>query len=209
MVFGFLEDGENPIIMLTIPATERVSAGGRCAKMKSKIRVIPHGLGLISSEENQKILEWNTEAFGDLAICKAFEYQAGSDYCVLVYDNENLVGFGAVFRREIKFDTKTLTMGGVGGIIIAPCHRRMGYGTVIMKEACRIIFNDLKCDLGGLLCLMENVEFYKGLGWRTSDAKVFVDRAGEKVPWPEYFMYHPKTDSDIQVKEIDLCGLPW
>lgn len=177
--------------------------------MKSTIRVIPYGLGLINPEENQKIREWSSEEFGDLAICKAFEYQAGSDYCVLVYDDENLVGFGAIFRREIRFDMKTLFMGGVGGIIIAPSHRKMGYGTMIMKEVHRIIFSALKCDLGCLLCLRETIEFYKELGWRTSDAKVLVDRAGEKVPWPEFFMYHPKDDKDIQVKEIDLCGFPW
>jgi hypothetical protein len=177
--------------------------------MKTVVRVIPHGLGLINSDENQKIRVWSDDAFGNLAICKEFEYQSGADYCVLVYRGEELVSFAAVLKREIKVDGKSLVMGGVGGVITDPSFRQMGYASIAMKESLRIIFSALRADIGGLLCLGETSRFYSNLGWIHSNARAKIRKQDQVTEWPESFMFYCRDDEKLSPVDVDLCGLPW
>ena len=66
--------------------------------MKTVIRTIPHGLRLIDAEEDKYIRLWANEAFGDLEICKRFEYQTGANYCILVYSGDEPARF---FERAV------------------------------------------------------------------------------------------------------------
>ena len=178
--------------------------------MKTTIRVIPHGLGLINAQENQLIRKWGNEAWGDLELCQKFEYQSGADYCVLVYSGDEFVGFAAVSKRSVKLDgVNELSMGCVGGVITDPKYRGKGYGSVMMNEVHRLIFDTLRCDFGGLLCENTVVNFYRKLGWTLNKGVALVDRDNEKTEWPEAFMYYAKSDCVVEANEVDLCGLPW
>jgi len=177
--------------------------------MNTITRVIPHGLGLINVKENALIREWGNEAFGGLEVCKAFTYQCGADYCVLVYREDEFVGFSAVSKREVRIDGDTVSMGCVGGVITCPEHRGMGYGTLMMNEVMRLIYSTLDCEIGGLLCVKPTVAFYERLGWRRSCEAALIEHDGDKVEWPEAFMYHTESDRKQYDREIDLCGLPW
>jgi hypothetical protein len=59
------------------------------------------------------------------------------------------------------------------------------------------------------LCEEKTVPFYEKLGWVRSGEPALVERDGEKVEWPEAFMYFEESDFEIHGKEIDLCVLPW
>ena len=177
--------------------------------MKTVIRTIPHGLRLIDAEEDKYIRLWANEAFGDLEICKRFEYQTGANYCILVYSEDELVSFAAVLERSVRFDDDELTLGGVGGVVTAPEHRGRGFASMAMKESVRVIFRTLKADVGGLLCLNETVGFYEKLGWKLSHAKVMVELKGSNVVWPEAFMFYERDGSCFNPKNIDVCGRPW
>lgn len=177
--------------------------------MRSTIRVIPHGLGLINPEENALIRKWGDKAWGDLALCKAFQYQSGSDYCVLAYCEDSFVGFSAVFRRDVRIGGDPVSMGCVGGVITDPNRRGEGYGTMMMQEVHQLIFRTLKCDIGGLLCEKKITGFYERLGWSTTSEPVLVERDGEKVQWPEAFMYFAEPADTCFGRDVDLCGLPW
>ena len=177
--------------------------------MLSTIRVIPHGLGLISPEENALIRKWGADAFGELPVCNAFHYQSGSDYCVLAYCENVFVGFAAIFRRDVCIGGDPISMGCVGGVITRPEYRGKGYGTLMMMELKRIMFRSLGCKIGGLLCERATVGFYERLGWKCSIEAAFVERDGKKVQWPEAFMYYAETDKGRNDREIDLRGLPW
>jgi GNAT superfamily N-acetyltransferase len=177
--------------------------------MHTKIRVIPHGIGLINSEENRSIQRWANDAFGDLEVCHAYQYYSGADYCVLSYCEDQFVGFAAVFKREVAIGRRTLNMGCVGGVIISPEYRGKGYGSIIMREIERVIYNTLSCDIGGLLCLKEMRSFYEKLGWTSHTNTVLVEKSGEKVEWSEIFMSHDSTCSITHNTPVDLCGLPW
>ena len=177
--------------------------------MRVTIRVIPHGLGLINPEENALIRKWGEEAWGGLAVCEAFQYQSGSDYCVLAYSEDSFVGFSVVFKREVRIGGDPVSMGCVGGVITDPCRRGEGYGTMMMQEVHRLLFRALKCDIGGLLCENKVTGFYERLGWSTASGPVLVERDGEKVRWPEAFMYFAEQADRRIGGDIDLCGLPW
>ncbi len=177
--------------------------------MNDLVRVIPHGLGLINPDENALIRKWGEEAFGQLEICKQFKYHCGADYCVLAYCGEVFVGFAAVSKREVSVGGEPVSMGCVGGVITSPDYRKMGYGSIVMNEVKRLIYDALNCEIGGLLCEEQTVPFYEKLGWARSCEAALVERDGGKVEWPEAFMYHAASDFEIDGREIDLCGLPW
>ena len=177
--------------------------------MKILIRTVPHGLRLIDREENRKIRLWADEAFGDLEICKRFEYQVGASYYVLVYSEDEFVSFAAIIERSVRFDDNELTLGGVGSVVTAREHRGKGFASIAMKESLRIIFQTLKADVGGLLCLNETVGFYQNLGWKLAHAKVTVEQDGSDVMWPEAFMFHERDGRCFNPKYIALCGPPW
>lgn len=178
--------------------------------MKTTIRVIPHGLGLINAQENQLIRKWGNEAWADLEVCQKFEYHSGADYCVLVYREDEIVGFSAVFKRAVEWGgTNELSMGCVSGVITHPHYRREGYGSIMMNEIHRLIFDTLRCDFGGLLCENSVVDFYRKMGWTLNKGLALVDHDNKKTEWPEAFMYYSKSDCFVEESELDLCGLPW
>lgn len=177
--------------------------------MRQLLRVIPHGLGLISPQENALIRQWGEEAFGNLAICSAFQYHNGSDYCVLAYCEEELVGFSAVFRRKVYIDGFLVSMACVGGVITRPESRGKGYGRLMMHEIHRLIYRTLDCQAGGLLCEKSTAPFYEKVGWTRCHEPALVEQGGKKTEWPEAFMYHSESDKIKASSKFDLCGKPW
>lgn len=91
------------------------------------------------------------------------------DHCLggvhaLAYEDEELVGHGAVVQRQLLHGGRALRTGYVEGVAVREEHRRRGHGSAVMAELERLARGAY--DLGALGATEEAMRFYANRGWR-------------------------------------------
>jgi hypothetical protein len=65
------------------------------------------------------------------------------------------------------------------------------------------------CDFALLFCNEYNYAFYRGLGWKRSDARVLIEQDTGKRAMTEMEPFIFGLADTLDPKDVDLCGLPW
>jgi hypothetical protein len=128
---------------------------------------------------------------------------------VFVYCEDELVSFLTTIKRAALFDDQPVLLGGVGGVMTPVPHQRKGYAGHALREARRIIFEEIEADCGALLCGEALVPFYNRHGWQVVDGPVEMAQPDGKALWPERMMVLPRGAEQWHPRKVDLCGLPW
>lgn len=98
--------------------------------------------------------------------------------CVLLYQNEELVGHVGITRRVINHNEKQFIIAGIGDVAIKPELRHSGLGILIMKEVYEVLKSQ-DYDIGVLFCHPILHDFYIKSGWTKKEkGKVFAERKG-------------------------------
>src|SRR5689334_12424984 len=95
----------------------------------------------MSTEDRAAIVEWYREVFdlpGDLII--------PGDYDIRVWEGDQWVSLVEVALRTITVGGQPVRIGGIGGVSTFPTHRNKGYSSMALREAARLIFDDLKVE---------------------------------------------------------------
>jgi GNAT superfamily N-acetyltransferase len=119
------------------------------------------------------------------------------------------VSFANVFTRTIRVDEVEIAMGALNGVMTPRRHQRKGYGTATVREARRVIFEELSADIGFLLCLPKLVKFYEKRGWRVVHCPVWISQTAGPTRWPYKSMVLVNDYGLKQPHSIDLCGPPF
>ena len=75
-------------------------------------------------------------------------------FVYLAFDNSELIGI-VVLRTELKGNL--VNYGGNVGYLVRPSKRKKGYGTLMLKEALKILKNEYKVDYVVLGCRVDNI----------------------------------------------------
>lgn len=180
--------------------------------MTIHVEVFVRGHGKTSESELSEIEAWHRKLFAeDQDIIDAFTWQnkSGMGFNVQTYCDDELVGFAHVFARLARLDDSAVLTGGLGGVLTPKQHQGKGIGSTTVRKANDIILNNLRADLGVLLCKATLVSFYERLGWRRMLSPVVIEQPGGKMQWPHEAMVLLRKNEGSIPGMLDLCGLPF
>jgi predicted acetyltransferase len=135
---------------------------------------------------------------------------ANADLRVLLETPDDaLVCHVGLYFREASWNGRKLHIGGIGGVMTHPDHRRRGYASIALDAATRTMRDREDVQFVLLFCEPHNIAFYQGRGWHAFDGEVYVDQPQGRVRFEAMapFIFHIKRSPRQGV--LDLCGLPW
>jgi aminoglycoside 2'-N-acetyltransferase I len=115
----------------------------------------------------------------------------------LAYQDEALVGHGAVVQRRLIHEGRALRAGYVEGVGVRADVRRRGVAGALMAELEGIIVRGY--DLGALGASDDGLPFYLSRGWRAWDGPL-------RVLTPDGIVGTPDEEGWILVFGTDLSG---
>jgi aminoglycoside 2'-N-acetyltransferase I len=134
---------------------------------------------------------------------------ANADSRVLVHEAGRLVSVVSLYQREGRHDGMPVRIGGIGGVMTHPDHRRRGFARAAMAAARRFFAAD-RMDFSLLFVEPKNIGFYGALGWRVFPEPVIVEQPAGRAPFALMTaMVSGLARAAPAAGIIDLCGLPW
>ncbi len=156
-----------------------------------------------------ELLNYVSEEFGDVPFVKERVW-AEPDYVFIKYDGDVIATFYNVVLRNVALDEKVFKVAGINNVITPKQFRGRGYATQTLRETEHILFDELKCDYGLLLCADALVSFYNRMNWYKADAELYYDQPeGKQLYDSNTMLFSPTASSRIIPRKIDLNGLPW
>jgi aminoglycoside 2'-N-acetyltransferase I len=128
---------------------------------------------------------------------------------LLVREGGQLVSVVGLYPRQARHDGEQVLVGGIGGVMTHPEHRRRGFAGIAMHQA-RRLFAEQGVDFALLFCEPKNIPFYGALGWSIFPGQVIVEQPAGRAPFTLMTamvlgLVRPAPATGV----IDLCGLPW
>jgi hypothetical protein len=161
----------------------------------------------LSEEVRNQMNHHINDEFGHIPIVAETEW-ATPNWTILYYDNEQITTFYNIVIREIKIDNKQIRVGGINNVMTPKEFRGMGYASKALQETENVIFNDLDCQMGLLLCADNLIPFYEKLNWYNIECPVYFEQSSGKKLWGAQTMLLTRNGK-ISPDKIELNGLPW
>lgn len=154
-----------------------------------------------------KLNSYIKDEFGHIPIVNETEW-ATPDWTIVYYEKNRIATFYNIIVREIIIDNRVFKVGGINNVITPKEFRRKGYASKILRNTEHLIFDNLKCDLGVLLCADNLIPFYEKLNWYIVNCPVYFEQSTGVKLWKSNTMLLTKNEKVIPQK-IHLNGLPW
>lgn len=161
---------------------------------------------LDSATKQELLLEIDGE-FGHIPIVKETEW-AAPDWTIIYYKGDDIVTFCNVVERNVILDGDVYQAGGINNLITPKKYRGNGFATKTMKRSEELIFQELNCKIGLLLCADALIPYYEKLSWYKVEAEVIFKQKNEQKIWSANLMLKNNGDK-LRPTKIDLNGLPW
>ncbi|HEX2627603.1 MAG TPA: GNAT family N-acetyltransferase [Chitinophagaceae bacterium] len=160
-------------------------------------------------------LDWQNEMaelaeleFGEVPFVKNTKWTT-PDWSILKFEGNDLVAFYNIVERDIEVDGQVMKAGGINNVITKREHRGKGLASLLLKETAKLLFEDIHCNLGLLLCADDLVNFYHKHGWYKVNSALTYDQPDGKRDYSSNIMLLTSPEKSIIPKKIDLKGLPW
>ncbi len=101
---------------------------------------------------------------------------------ILAFYQDKIIGRTAVFKRQIKFKGRDVSLGGIGKVKVRDEHRRKGVATAMMKAAMSEMQN-LDCDVAYLCTNKDSflAAFYQKFGFEIlKNGYTFLGKSGKQ-----------------------------
>jgi GNAT superfamily N-acetyltransferase len=125
-------------------------------------------------------------------------------------DAGEIVSHAGAFVREAEWDGLPVTLGGIGGVVTHPAHRRQGYARAALKRALTWLHDEPAVAFALLFCEPHNIAYYADQGWQGFEGTVLVRQSSGVAP---FTLFHAMT---LAVRKrnalrgtLDLRGEPW
>jgi len=145
--------------------------------------------------------------FGHIPIVNETEW-AIPDWTIIYYKNNQIATFFSIIEREIIVDDNLYKIAGINNVITPKEFRGKGYASKTLKNTEKLIFNELKCVFGVLLCADHLIPFYEKLNWHEVKCPVHFEQSSGQKLWGANIMFLTKKEK-LNPSKIDLNGLPW
>ena len=125
-------------------------------------------------------------------------------------DDGALVSHAGAFVREAEWDGLPVTLGGIGGVVTHPAHRRQGYARAALKRALTWLHDEPAVAFALLFCEPHNLPYYANQGWQRFDGRVLVRQPGGTGPFTLFdaMTLAVRTRNALR-GTLDLRGEPW
>jgi len=125
-------------------------------------------------------------------------------------DAGKLVSHAGAYVRQGAWDGLPVMLGGIGGVVTDPEHRRQGYARAALKCALTWLHDEPAVPFAVLFCEPHNIAFYAHQGWQRFEGTVIVRQPGGAAP---FTLFHAMTLAIRQRAALrgtlDLRGEPW
>ena len=145
--------------------------------------------------------------FGDVPIVQEYKW-ATPDWAVTVKEKNDIACIAHVVERICSFDDVEVFTGGLNNLITPEKYRGRGLAGKVLERIDELIFNELQCDAGLLLCADSLVPFYQKYDWYPVSSRLLFDQPGGKKEWQANVMLKMAKNT-IHPSVIDVNGLPW
>jgi len=169
------------------------------------VEITPHSKLRDSVKKDlDKIVE---SEFGHIPIVKSIKW-ATPDWTIIFYQENEIATFCNIVERTVLVDDKPFLVSGINNLITPHKFRGHGLATHIMKETENFLFNELKSELGLLLCADNLIPFYERLDWKKVNCPVYFSQPTGIQTWKANTMLRTMKDI-LTPNQINLNGLPW
>jgi hypothetical protein len=121
------------------------------------------------------------DEFGYIPIVQETEW-ATPDWTIIYYEGNGIARFYNIVERQILVDDKKMKVAGINNVITPQKNRGQGYSSKTLKGVASLVFEELNCEAGLLLCADALITFYARLGWYEDDCPLYFHQAsGEKL----------------------------
>ncbi len=130
-------------------------------------------------------------------------------------DAGELVSDAGAHVRQAEWEGLPVKLGGIGGVVTHPEHRRQGYARAALKVVLTWLHDEEAVAFALLWCEPHNVAFYAHQGWQRFEGTVLVRQPGAdgKPATAPFTLFGAMTLSMRQRAAtrgtIDLRGEPW
>ena len=76
----------------------------------------------------------------------------------------------------ITWNGRKLHIGGIGGVITHPDHRRHGYASVALNAAVQTMRDHEAVEFALLFCEPHNFAFYQSRGWHPFEGEIYAEQ---------------------------------
>ncbi len=145
--------------------------------------------------------------FGHIPIVKETTW-ALPDWTIVFYEDNQIATFYNIVERTITIDDKNYFSAGINNVITPEKYRGKGFSSRTLRSTEDFIFNEVKAELGLLLCADSLVPFYEKLDWYRVKCPVYFEQPAGKKLWTANTMLRT-INGKMEPNQIDLNGLPW
>jgi hypothetical protein len=127
---------------------------------------------------------------------------------VFISDHHADVCHVGLHIRCCLVDDTPRRLGGIGGVLTYAHARGRGHAGTAVRHAMTLFAED-GCDFALLFCNEYSYAFYRGLGWKRSEARVLIEQDTGKRAMTEMEPFIFDLAATLDPREVDLFGLPW
>lgn len=161
----------------------------------------------LSQEIKNELEYYIFNEFGEIPIVKETDW-AEPNWTIVYSSEGQIVSFYNIVERKVSIDHKFYKCGGINNVITPSKYRGKGFATKMLNDTSNFLFENLKCDIGLLLCADELVPFYEKLNWYKVNCPVYFFQKSSKKIWGANTMLLSRGKR-VHPKNIDLNGYPW
>jgi hypothetical protein len=162
----------------------------------------------VPAEEWEKLQEIAWAEFNQYPLVRETHW-AQPEWCYRGFVDQKLVVFYNLVLRSVRIDGTAVRVAGLNNMITLAAHRGGGHASRLLRETQANWREKFDVEGGLLLCADTLVPFYAKRGWVRTDAQVMYDQPSGKKSWAANCMLLDTQQQFPDLRQIDLCGLPW
>ncbi|WP_266204489.1 GNAT family N-acetyltransferase [Pontibacter kalidii] len=150
------------------------------------------------------------EEFGHVAFVQERVW-AQPEWVLTMYENGEVATVCHVVLREVSMDGKRYKVAGINNVITPKNNRGKGYASQVLREAEKLVFEELGYAYALLLCADALLPFYSRTGWyKVEDCALYYHQpTGEEIYNSNVMLLPANNLPPYNPKYINLNGLPW
>jgi predicted GNAT family N-acyltransferase len=131
------------------------------------------------------------------------------DLHFITEEDGRVVSHVGLLKTGVTAGGRTVTVGGIGGVVTIPEAQGRRYVHAAMRRATEYMCAELRVEFGMLFCLPRLKPFYAPQGWRLIEEEVEFEQPTGKVVWPYHIMVRPCGEHVWPAGRVEVAGPPW
>lgn len=160
----------------------------------------------LSDEEKQQLFGWGKNIFGVESLNLSWRPK---DLHFLFYADDELTSHVGILKQVVTVNRKSVTVGGIGGVVTVPKAQKKGYARRLMQHTTEFLKQEWKVAAGLLFCSPEMTAYYKTIGWHRVEGTILIEQPSGKTPSPLQVMVLLLCNEECLDGRIELRSLPW